>query len=105
MPLRRSSKRSEHTPGASHERQDGTIATTAASRAQVAWRRSAQNVRRAWSEWSAAEGRPRAGLFNRYVHALDQEKRAALELEQVVASARSSEAAARIEAPGMVGLE
>jgi len=45
-----------------------------------AWRCSAQKVSRAWNEWLAAENGQQAGRYRRYLLALADEERAALEL-------------------------
>jgi hypothetical protein len=47
-----------------------------------AWRRAAQSVTRAWSEWSAADRRSRAELYRRYLSALDEEEQAAAALQE-----------------------
>jgi hypothetical protein len=49
-----------------------------------AWRRSAQNVTRAWKTWLAAEGRQRAEFYRLYVAALAEEERAAARIEHSV---------------------
>ena len=51
----------------------------------LAWRRSAQQVTRAWNEWLAADGRQRPAIYRRYLTALAEEERAAAEIERVVA--------------------
>jgi hypothetical protein len=48
------------------------------------WRRSAQKVTRAWSEWLATDGRQRPELFGCYVRALTEEEQAAAELERML---------------------
>jgi hypothetical protein len=50
------------------------------------WRRSAQKVRRTWSEWLAADGRARCELYQRYTCALGEEEHAAARLERMVDS-------------------
>jgi hypothetical protein len=49
-----------------------------------AWRCAAQNVTRAWNEWLAASCRERAELYHRYLCALIEEERAAVELQRAV---------------------
>jgi hypothetical protein len=89
----RSRKRCEHADRTSSTSRDGGTETGGLSRHELAWRGAAQQVRRAWNEWSA--DRPdRAVLFDRYAAALVQEERAAIELERAIA------AAARAPDPG-----
>ena len=49
-----------------------------------AWRRSAQKVARTWNEWLAADRCDDAEFYRRYTSALDQEERAAVEIERMV---------------------
>jgi hypothetical protein len=51
-------------------------------RQREAWRRAAQKVIRAWSEWSAAESCRRSELYRRYTAALDEEEVEAAALER-----------------------
>ena len=58
-------------------------ARNGASPQREAWRRAAQSVTRAWSEWSAADSRRRSDeLYGRYLSALDEEEQAAAALQQ-----------------------
>jgi hypothetical protein len=52
-----------------------------------AWRRSAQKVTRAWNEWLAASRRERAEFYGRYLSALAEEERAAIDLQRAVLGA------------------
>ena len=49
-----------------------------------AWRRSAQDVTRAWNAWLAADSRERGESYRRYVAALSQEERAAAEIKRSI---------------------
>jgi hypothetical protein len=63
----------------SREARNGTSAQ------REAWRRAAQSVTRAWSEWSAAaaDSRRRPELYRRYTSALDEEEQAAAALQEL----------------------
>lgn len=50
-----------------------------------AWRRSAQDVTRAWNEWLAAHGREQPERYRRYASAVIGEERAAVQLERTIA--------------------
>ena len=68
----------------SAEKPAGREARNGLSLQREAWRRAAQSVTRAWSEWSAeADGRRRSELYSRYMTALDEEERAAAALQQM----------------------
>lgn len=62
------------------------------------WRRSAQQVTRAWNAWIAAEGRERSSgetddgreRYRAFVSALAEEERAAAEIERMLRPAESS---------------
>jgi hypothetical protein len=49
-----------------------------------AWRRAARRVTRAWNEWLAADGGERAERYRRYIVALVEEERAAIELARAI---------------------
>ena len=48
------------------------------------WRLSAQRVTRAWNAWLASEGRDRSVRYRAFVAALDDEERAAVEIERII---------------------
>ena len=48
------------------------------------WRRSAQRVTPAWNAWLVAEGRDRGVRYRAFVAALDDEERAAAEIERMI---------------------
>jgi len=58
----------------------------------IAWRRAAQKVARAWNEWSAADGRDRAGRYERYASAIAAEERAAAQLRDAIGHGAQSHA-------------
>ena len=80
-----SKKRRKYTNDASHpsEPADNEVGKRH-SRQWHAWRRSAQKVTRTWHEWLAADRCDDAEFYRRYTCALDQEERAAVEIEQMV---------------------
>lgn len=49
-----------------------------------AWRRSAQNVTRAWNAWLASDTRNRGESYRRYLAALAEEERAAAEIKRAI---------------------
>ncbi len=49
-----------------------------------AWRRAARRVTRAWNEWLAADAGERAERYRRYIFALVEEERAAIELARAI---------------------
>jgi hypothetical protein len=59
---------------------------TEEARTWTAWRRSAQKVTRAWNEWLAADHRSPSDRYRRYLSALGEEERAAVELARVVSN-------------------
>ena len=80
-----SKKRREYTNDASQpsEPADNEVGKRH-SRQWHAWRRSAQKVARTWNEWLAADRCDDAEFYRRYTSALDQEERAAVEIERRV---------------------
>ena len=64
-----------------------------------AWRCSAQRVTRAWNEWLAADSGQHASFYRRYVLALADEERAALDL------ARAVSPGANVDHPDVSGAE
>jgi hypothetical protein len=48
------------------------------------WRRSAQQVTRAWNAWLAAEHRDRSDRYLSYVSALAEEERTAAEVQRLI---------------------
>jgi hypothetical protein len=81
----RSRKRHNPAGGVSHPSEvPGNEAEELQSRQWQTWRRSAQNVTRAWNEWLAGGRRERDELYRRYVSALADEERAATAIAQTV---------------------
>ena len=67
------------------------------------WRRCAQKVTRAWSEWLAADRGVRAERWLCYLSALAEEERAAAELERTVNIGPSGGAPGQLEHRGAPG--
>jgi hypothetical protein len=55
------------------------------------WRRSAQQVTRAWNTWLAAEHRERSDRYLSYVSALADEERTAAEVQRLIQSTDTNE--------------
>ena len=70
------------------------------SQQSAEWRRCAQKVTRAWSEWLAADRGVRAELWLCYLSALAEEERAAAALERTVNIGLSSGAPGRSDHRG-----
>ena len=64
----------------------------------MVWRRSAQEVTRAWNAWLAAERRDRAARYHAFTVALADEERAAAELEFAIYPARAGRCVTAIDA-------
>ena len=80
-----SKKRRKSTNDASHPSNSAAAEVgKRQSRQWHAWRRSAQQVTRTWNEWLAADPCDDAEFYRRYTSALDQEERAAVEIDRMV---------------------
>jgi hypothetical protein len=80
-----SMRREESTPRGSESTDFGVLeGETEETPTWIAWRRAERNVTRAWNEWQAGDPRNATDLYHRYISTLDDEARAAMELERHV---------------------